>query len=334
MTRMSLTTRMSLALRSMRAASGSNGRSIGRRRPAHARTLVAAILAVVVVAGCSGGFAPGGSDGAGAPLRVLGAENFYGDVLSAVGGPQVTVTSLLNDPNADPHAFESSPRAAAAVADARLVVLNGLGYDDFARHLLDAAPDPAKVVIDVQQLLGVPDGTNPHLWYDPATMPAVVTAVTRALSTLDPAHAADYASRAAAYEAQLQTVAERIARLRATYAGLPVAFTEDVAGPMTAAIGLVVRTPPGFMKAVEDGIDPSPADVATELDLISGRAVRALLYNSQVISPITREMNQLAEEKGVPVVAVTETMPAQYPSFAAWQLAQLDDLERALRGGE
>ena len=194
----------------------------------------------------------------GPPLAVLGTENFYADLLTQIGGSRVASTSLINDPNADPHAFESSPQSAATVADAKLVIVNGLGYDDFMQKLMGASPNPARAVIDVQQLLGLADDANVHVWYDPATMPKVAAAATEALSKLEPANAAYFAANEQAYLAALQPINDKIAQLKAAYPGAPIAFTENVAGYLTDQIGLDLKSPVGFMKAVEEGTDPAP----------------------------------------------------------------------------
>jgi zinc/manganese transport system substrate-binding protein len=303
-------------------------------------------MAVLLIAGCSTAATPtpaGSSSGAptpteggptpaqgGPPLSVLGTENFYADLLSQVGGSRVKVTSFLNDPNADPHEFESSPQDAAIVADARLVIVNGLGYDAFMQRLLGASPNADRVVIDVQQLRGLGDDVNVHIWYDPATMPKVAAAAADALAKIEPANAGYFAAREQAYLASLKPIADKIAELKATYAGTPIAFTEDVAGYLTAAIGLDLKTPVGFMKAVEEGTDPAPADVAAERDLFTAKTVRVLLYNSQVTSPTTQQIHDLAQQNGIPIVGVAETIPPEYHSFAEWQLAQLDALGQAL----
>jgi zinc/manganese transport system substrate-binding protein len=270
---------------------------------------------------------------AGPPIPVLGTENFYANLLAQVGGVRVTATSLLNNPNADPHAYEASTQAAVTVADAQLVVINGLGYDDFMQHLLSASPSSTRVVIDVQQLLGLPDTANAHVWYDPATMPKVAAAAEAALAKLEPANSAYFAAREQAYVASLAPINAQIAALKAKYAGAPVAFTEPVAGYLAQAIGLQVLTPEGFQRAIEDGTDPSPADVAAERDLLTEKKVRVLIYNSQVITPITQQMHDLAVSNGIPVVGVAETMPPEYKTYQAWQLAQLAQLGQALAKG-
>ena len=266
----------------------------------------------------------------GPPLAVLGTENFYADLLAQIGGSRVSATSLINDPNADPHAFESSPQAAASVADAKLVIVNGLGYDDFMQKLLGASPDPARVVIDVETLLGLPADVNVHVWYDPATMPKVAGAASDALSKLEPANAAYFAAREQGYLASLKPIADKIAQLKAAYAGAPIAFTENVAGYLTDRVGLVVKTPVGFKKAVEEGTDPAPADVAAERDLFTTRSVKTLLYNSQVTSPTTQAIHDLAAQNGIPIVGVAETIPPEFHTYQEWQLAELAELEHAL----
>ncbi len=306
-------------------------------------------LAVLSLAACEGAATPlaspsadgplgGQSQGigeaspvdSGPPLAVVGTENFYADLLTQIGGPRVRATSFLNDPNADPHAFESSPQDAALVADANLVIVNGLGYDDFMQKLLGASTKPNRVVIDVQQLLSLPDTVNVHVWYDPATMPKIAAAVTSALSGLDPKNAAFFAARERAYLAALSPISDKIAELKGKYAGIPIAFTENVAGYLTDQIGLVVKTPVGFMKAVEEGTDPAPADVAAERDLFTSKSVKVLLYNSQVTSPTTSQIHDLAAQQGIPIVGVAETIPPSFQTYQDWQLAQLAELERAL----
>jgi len=265
-----------------------------------------------------------------AAIPVLGAENFYADLLTQIGGSRVSASSILSDPSADPHQYEASPAAAKLVADAKLVIVNGIGYDDFMDKLLGASTKPDRVVIRVQDILGVKNDVNVHVWYDPATMPKVADAAAAALAKIDPQNATYFSEQKAKYLAGLKPVNDKVAALKAKYSGAPIAFTENVAGYLTDAIGLHVLTPPGFMEAVESGTDPAPADVAAERDLLTGRKVKALLYNAQVTSPLTEQIRDLATKNNVPVVAVAETIPPSYKTFQEWQLAQLDELETAL----
>ncbi|MFI5261565.1 MAG: metal ABC transporter solute-binding protein, Zn/Mn family [Candidatus Limnocylindrales bacterium] len=304
--------------------------SLGRR-------LATGLTLLALVAACGTGPSTppvnGSPSGSGAALAVVGTENFYAELLTEIGGARVHATSLLNDPNADPHEFETSPQDAALVADARLVIVNGIGYDDFMQQLLGAAPNPSRVVINVQQLLGVGDDVNVHVWYDPGTMPKVAHAAAQALSQLDPEGAAYYDANEQAYVASLKPLADEVALLKSTFSGAPVAFTEPVAGYLAAAIGLHVLTPEAFQKAIEEGTDPAPADVAAEQDLLTGKQVKVLLYNSQVTSRITQQIHDVAVSNGIPVVGMAETMPPAYQRYVDWQLAQMQALQAALARG-
>jgi zinc/manganese transport system substrate-binding protein len=288
---------------------------------------IAVVIALVSACGPIGApTAPPSGTG----MAVLGTENFYADLLGQIGGTRVTVSSILNDPSADPHEYEANPQTAKLVADAKLVIVNGLGYDSFMDKLLGASTKPDRVVLNVQDILKRADDDNAHVWYDPATMPKVADAATAALSTLDPQNASYFAAQKAKYIAALRQIDDRIAALKAKYGGAPVAFTEPVAEYQADAIGLAVLTPVGFMTAIEQGIDPAPADVAAERDLLTGKRVKALLYNSQVTSPLTKEIYDLAVTSGVPVLGVAETIPPQFKTYQEWMLSQLAELETAL----
>jgi len=291
------------------------------------RALLILVALALGACGATGSPSPSTSQ---APIPVLGAENFYADLLAQIGGSRVTVSSILNDPSADPHEYEANPATAKLVADSKLVIVNGIGYDDFMDKLLGASTKPDRVVINVQDILGVKDDVNVHVWYDPATMPKVADAATAALAKLDPQNAAYFSAQEAKYLGAFKTVNDKIASLKAKYPGAPIAFTENVAGYLTDAIGLKVLTPPAFMEAIESGTDPAPADVAVERDLLTGHKVKALMYNSQVTSPLTEQIRELAVSTNVRVVPVAETIPPAFKTFQDWQLAQLDDLEKAL----
>lgn len=269
----------------------------------------------------------------GPAIAVLGTENFYSDLLAQIGGPRVKATSILNDPAVDPHEYEASPQAAAAVADAKIVIVNDVGYDDFMQKLLDAANKPDRIVINAQKELGLADDVNAHIWYDTKTMKKVAESATAALTKLDPRNAAYFSAKKDTYLAALKAIDDKIAALKAKYDGTPVAFTEPVAEYQADAIGLKVLTPEGFMRAIEQSIDPKPADLADERDLITGKKVKVLFYNVQVTSPVTKDIYDLAVKTGVPVVGVAETIPPQYKTYQEWQIAQLNELEKALAKG-
>jgi zinc/manganese transport system substrate-binding protein len=269
----------------------------------------------------------------GGKIIAVAGENFYGDLVARVGGDRVAVTSIISDPAVDPHTYESSPQNAEAVADATLVVENGLGYDAFIDHLLGASPRSDRKVVNVQQLLGLPDGSNTHVWYDPATMPKAARAVADALEQTEPASRAIFEANLKMYLDSFAPLTARIAAIKARYPGTAVAYTEPVPGYLVTALGFQSLTPQGFAKAIENGTDPAPADVAAERDLLTGRKVGLLLYNSQATSPITESIKSLAAQSGVPVVGVSETIPKQNESYVDWQLAQLDQIATALGGG-
>ena len=298
------------------------------------RALVIIVIALLSACGPIGAptspASPTSPSVAGQGMAVLGTENFYADLLAQIGGTRVTVSSILNDPSADPHEYEANPQTAKLVADAKLVIVNGFGYDGFMDKLLGASTRPDRVVLNVQDILNRPADDNAHVWYDPATMPKVADAAAAALSKLDPQNASYFAAQKTAYLAALKPIDDKISALKARYAGAPVAFTEPVAEYQADAIGLDVLTPVGFMRAIEQGIDPAPADVAAERDLLTGKKVKALLYNSQVTSPLTKEIYDLAVTSGVPVVGVAETIPPRSKTYQEWMLSQLRELETAL----
>jgi zinc/manganese transport system substrate-binding protein len=307
---------------------------------AFARRGVVSFVATAVVA-CGGAAAGGASSSRpGGPIQplyaydptaltVTGAENFYADLLHQIGGSNVKVYTFISDPTADPHLYESNAADARAVADSRLVIENGLGYDSFMDKLLRASPDPNRVVINVQMLIGARNGANVHIWYDPTVMPRVAQSVASSLVELDPAHAAAYTTNFATFLSSLKPLNDEVASLKRRYAGTLVAFTEPVFGYMADAIGLSVKSPREFMKAVEEGNDPPSAAMAAEQDLVTGHQVKALLYNNQTVTKVTTRIKDLATRNGIPLVGVSETA-APGKTFQDWQLSQLKDLERAL----
>ena len=278
--------------------------------------------AFIAMAGLSAGRA------AEEPIAVVAAENFYADIARQVGGDRVAVTSILNNPDQDPHLFETTPATVRQIADARLVIINGADYDPWAEKLLQAAPRPERVVINAAQLTGRQAGANPHLWYDPITMPAVAKAVAAALTQADGAHTADYAARLETTLAKLAQIDARVAHLKSKHAGKPVAATEPVFGPMAAALGLVMRNE-RFQLAMMNDTEPSARDIAAFENDLKARKVKALIYNSQVSEKLTERLLALARASKVPVVAVTESMPAN-TNFADWILVELDALDKAL----
>lgn len=263
-------------------------------------------------------------------IPVVAAENFYGDVAAAIGGSHVAVTSILSNPDEDPHLFEASPSVARNLAAARLVIYNGADYDPWVAKLLAANSAPDRSVIVAADLTGKRPGDNPHLWYDPATMPAVAAAIANRLAAIDPADKADFDANLAALDASLQQVATKVAAIKAKFAGAEVTATEPVFGYMASALGLKMRNE-SFQLAVMNDTEPSARDTAAmESDLKNAR-VKVFFYNSQVTDPLTGRLLKLANAAHVPVVGVSETEPSG-KTFATWMLDQLDATDKALAG--
>ena len=261
---------------------------------------------------------------------IVAAENFYGDVAQQLAGAGVTVSSVLNNPDQDPHLFETTPAVVRQLANAQIVILNGANYDPWMDKLLTAVPRPGRIVINAAQLNGRKAGDNPHLWYDPATMPAIATALAAELSKLDSAHAADYSARLKTTLASLARITQRIAQLKAKHAGISVTATEPVFGLMVAALGLTMRNQ-RFQLAMMNDTEPSARDVAALESDLKEHKVKALIYNSQVSEKLTERMRAIAGAAKVPVIAVTETMPANI-SFQDWVLGELDVVDKTLSG--
>jgi len=266
-------------------------------------------------------------------IVAVGAENEYADVIGQVGGKYVQVSAIMSNPSTDPHTFEASIAVSREVGNAQLVVQNGLGYDSFMKTIESASPGSDRKVIDVQQLLKLPDSTpNPHLWYDPATMPKVADAIAADLSAIQPEHAAYFQANAKAFGTSLKALTGAIASFRAGYPGTPVATTEPVADYLLAALGADNLTPWTFQADVMNGVDPSPQNVAAVRALFAQRKVKALLYNQQVTDPLTQSFIALAQQNHIPVVSVYETMPVPGYDFQTWMLAEVQALRKAVTG--
>jgi zinc/manganese transport system substrate-binding protein len=286
---------------------------------------VAAALALILAFGQT---AP--ARGAESQIAVVAAENFYGDIARQIGGDRISVTSIMTNPDQDPHLFETTPGIVRQLAGAQIVILNGANYDPWMEKLLAAAPRPGRTVIGAAQLVGRNPGDNPHLWYDPATMPAVANALAAALTKADSAHALDYAARLKTTLSGLARITQRVAQLKAKHGGAAVTATEPVFGPMAEALGLTMRNQ-RFQLAMMNDTEPSARDVAAFENDLKERKVKLLIYNSQVSEKLTERLRDIAIRAKVPVVGVTETMPANV-SFQDWVLGELDAVDKALSG--
>jgi zinc/manganese transport system substrate-binding protein len=264
-------------------------------------------------------------------ITAIGAENEYANVIAQIGGKYVNAEAIMSNPNTDPHTFEASPAVAREVSAAQLVVQNGVGYDTFMSTIENADPNSGRKVINVQQLLGLPDSTpNPHLWYKPTTMPAVANAVAIDLAQLDPSHASYFKANAASFIASLTTWKNLIAAFKSAHAGVPVATTEPVSDYMLQAAGADNLTPWTLQADIMNGVDPSPQDVATQDALFNDHKVKVFVYNQQVTDSLTESFIKLAQKNGIPVIGVYETMPVPGYDYQTWMEAEVNALNKAV----
>jgi zinc/manganese transport system substrate-binding protein len=267
------------------------------------------------------------ADGA---IKVVAAENFYGDIAHQIGGLEVSVDSVMSNPDQDPHLFETSPAVARQLTTAQVVIYNGADYDPWMEKLLKAEPKPGRIVIIAADLVHKKPGDNPHLWYDPPTMPAVAKVLAAALAKADPGHAAEYNTRLKTFLASLKPLHEKIAAVNEKYAGATVTASEPVFGYMATALGLKMRNEK-FQLAIMNGTEPSASDVAGFESDLKEHKVRVMFYNKQASDKIVQHLVDLAHAAKIPVVGVTETQPPGM-SFQRWMMSEVSDTAKALAG--
>jgi zinc/manganese transport system substrate-binding protein len=283
------------------------------------------LVLTVFLAGCGSS-----ATSTGGRVNVVAAENFYGNIASQIGGRHVAVTSILTNPSADPHLFEPGTSTGLAVAGAKVVLENGLGYDAFMTRLENAAPSSDRTVVTIADVLGIHGkDANPHLWYDVPQLDRIAGSIAAALEHADPPHASAYRAGLARFERSLGPLRRELASIRARDQGAPVAYTEPVPGYLVAAADLDNLAPEAFTRPLEEGTEPTPAAVSAMDELVAKHRIRVLLYNSQAVSPITARLRAEARSAGIPVVPVTETLPPGL-TFQQWQLRQARALAAAL----
>jgi zinc/manganese transport system substrate-binding protein len=286
------------------------------------------LIALVSACGAIPSQAPPGT------IAVVAAENEYGNVAAQIGGRDVFVTSVESNPNTDPHTYEVSPSVAEEVGAAQLVIQNGVGYDNYMSKILSASPSQTRKVINVQRLLGLPDSTpNPHLWYDPATMPKVADALAAGYAALKPADASYFTANATRFIASLDPWVHALSGFKSQYGGTPVATTEPVADYMLQAAGADNLTPFKFQADIMNGVDPAPQDVSLETSLFTQHKVKALVYNQQVTDTLTQTFISASQSAKIPVIGVYETMPTPGYTYQSWMLAEVTALQKAVADG-
>jgi zinc/manganese transport system substrate-binding protein len=289
--------------------------------------LVVAALCAAMLTACAG--LPGSTGG---PLHVVAAESFWGSIAAQLGGGRVRVTSLVASPATDPHDYEPTAADARAVAGARLVIVNGIGYDPWASKLVAANPVGGRLELDVGDLLGIAPGGNPHRWYSPADVRRVVAAITADYVRLDARHAGFFRRARRRFETRGLARYERlIATIRRRYRGVPVGASESIFVPLAQALGLRLVTPPSFLRAISEGTEPTAADEAAIDRQLAGRRFAVWVENGQNRTPDVARITDAARARGIPVTTITETPSPAGASFQAWQVAQLRALAAALR---
>jgi zinc/manganese transport system substrate-binding protein len=270
------------------------------------------------------------SVGASRQLKVVAAENVWGSIATQLLGSHGRVQSIVGDPNANPHQYTSNANDARAFAGADIVILNGAGYDDWGRKLLEVNPSTARKVLLVSGNVGARTGANPHFWYDPAFVGRVANSLTQLYKIQDPADSAGFTDLRTAFDQALQPYRSKVAEIKQMYRGAPVASTESIFVYMAQALGLTLTSPPDFMQAIAEGTDPPTGAVTEFQDQVGQKKVRLLVYNVQTSTPVTTRLKALAAAGGVASVGVTETMPPDARTFQDWQIAQLQRIETVL----
>jgi len=263
-------------------------------------------------------------------LKVVAAENFYGGIAQQIGGDLIEVASIMSNPNQDPHLFETTPGVVRQIADAQIVIFNGADYDPWMEKLLTTAARADRIIINVANLVGKKPGDNPHLWYAPATMPAVAKALAAAFTKADSAHSSNYAARLATTLSALERINKRVEQIRANHKGETVTATEPVFGYMAEGLKLKMRNE-RFQLAMMNDTEPSAHDIAAFENDLKQHKVKVLLYNKQVTAKMTERLLEIAGMAHVPVVGITETQPAN-TSFEDWMLEELNEVDKALTG--
>ena len=296
--------------------------------------LLAAVLAVVAGGSVACGSTSGsgsGSSSAAPRFQVVAAENFWGSIAQQLAGSKATVRSIIVNPDTDPHDYQASAGDARTMAGAKLAIVNGIGYDEWASKLIAANPVSGRTVLDVGDLLDLKEGDNPHQWYDPASVQKVINAIVADYVKLDPADKAYFLAQKKHFETvSLKTYNQLRAQIRKRFAGVPVGYSESIFQPLGQSMGLKLLTPYSFAKAVAEGTEISAKDKQTVDSQAQHRLIKVWVYNSQNATPDIQRINTIAKQQHIPIATVTETLSPATLNFEQWQVAQLRGLIKAL----
>ena len=308
------------------------------RRARRARAGLAGVAAVAVLAlvgGCSTAGSAGTSGDAvagGRVVQVVAAENFWGSIAAQLGGSHARVTSIITNPDTDPHSYEPTTSDARTLTTAQLAIVNGIGYDGWADKLLATNADSGRTELNVGNLVGIAPGGNPHRWYSPTDVRRVIAQITADYRKLDPADAGYFEQRESVFEAQTLAPYNRlIASIKASYAGTPIGASESIVTPLAQGLGLKLLTPESFLDAMSEGSDPTAADKSLIDQQIREKQIKIYVYNTQNSTPDVIAQVNLAKQEGIPVATVTETLSPAGDTFEQWQVGELQGIAAALK---
>jgi len=291
--------------------------------------LIISMSALFMLSACGGSSGPG-TPPASTGINVVAAENFYGNIVKQIGGRHVSVTSILSNPNIDPHEYESNTQTAITVSQAQFVIENSGGYDDWMDKILSGSPNPNRLLLKAFDVAQVKLPDNVHVWYSIDNAATIAQAITNDLKKLDPADASTFDNNLQAFKQSLQPIQQKIGAIKSKYAGTPVGLTETIYLYQAGPLGLNVLTPFEFQKAMAEGNEPPADTVVTAENQITHHQIKVLIYNEQTITPSTTKLENDARAQNIPIVPVTETMPPG-KTYQTWMLDQLNTLEQALQ---
>ncbi len=317
--------------------------------------IIATVLVVLIVAGTFTGIylskhststassngltVPGvtGTASSNGVIQIVAAENFWGSLVSQLGGTKVNVTSIVTDPNADPHEYESNAADAIKIANAQFVIVNGAGYDNWALQLIAASASSNQVVLNVQEFINQTIDANPHFWYSPYYVNSTVDEMYQILCSIEPSAKSYFAQQYTILkdgngpnDISLSTYNARIDEIKQDFAGVKVGSTESIFVYLANATGLDLVSPSAFMEAVAEGNDPPAQSIVQFDNLITNGTISVLVYNEQTVTPLTSSIKSLAAQNNIPVVPVTETIQPSDVAFQVWMNAQLIIPQNAL----
>jgi zinc/manganese transport system substrate-binding protein len=300
------------------------------RRPPAATLVLAALAGALLLAGCGRSGGPGGG-ARGRDFQVVAAESFWGSIAAQLAGDRASVMSIIVNPDTDPHSYEPTAQDARTLAGSQMAVVNGIGYDNWAPKLLQASPLGGRVVLNVGGLLGLKDGDNPHQWYSPSAVRRVIGRIVADYDRLDPRDAAYFAQRRRTFLQRDLARYDALRReIRARYAGVAVGYSESIFQPLGEDLGLKLLTPYSFARAIAEGGDVTAQDKQTVDMQARKHLIGVWVFNSQNVTPDVQRVNELARQRQIPIVTVTETLWPASDSFQQWQVAELQGLARAL----